>query len=244
MELRASIRVLVICTTISISVSAQSASSEERRDSVAERRWRITLSLAIASRGPETDIENGLIAAGLNQTSPSSFWGGAAKAHPFSRAGPGAPWTISCRYAFSPPYQVGIFFGTGSNGESIGYRDPSLYLFINYSIFVLAPTAYMQLDAFRFGIGPSFFIIKTWLDDAGKEADASTATKVGVLVDAGFSLPAFSRFYFDIDLQYSFVGKNEIGPFTTVSSGSSVVFSRRGINFNHYLVAIGAGIRF
>ena len=233
---------ILLGATIALDLGGIPVFGQIKDDSVAERRWSMTVSLGVTSRGPESGIENAMNASGFNQTSPADWFGG-SQAHPFSRGGSETPWEVALRFAVDPPIQIGIIVNNAANGEVIGYRQ-QMYLFVNYSILTIGTAAYIQVFGFRLGIGPALSKVKSWLDDAGKTVDVSSVTKLGALIDVGLSQPADTRFFFDLDFQYCFLGKVAIGPYTSSSFDSSATMPSSRVNCSYYVIAMGVGIRF
>jgi hypothetical protein len=228
---------ILLSGTLALGLGGLPAFGQAKSDSVAEYQWSVTLSLGITSRGPESDIEKMLVASGFNQSSPAS-WLGPGVAHPVSRAGSGAPWQVALRYAIDPPFHLAIIVSNASKGEIVGYRDPFMYISVNYTVLTIGTAVYIQEGGLRLGVGPALSIVKSWVDDA------STATKVGALIDVGLSLPAHSRFFFDINFQYCLIGKAEIGPYTARFVDSSATVSPSRVNFSGYFITVGVGVRF
>jgi len=208
-----------------------------------ERRWVLTLSLGTTSSGPATDIESAMVASGFNKT--STVLG--TTAHPFSRTGAGVtgePWMISVQNKIKPPLLLGVIVSDAPIGETLGMHDPYLFLFIDYSVFTVSPTvSYQVADVLHLGIGPAIYTVKSHRNDAPGEADSQSATKFGVLLDVGLSIPAHSRFFAIASLQYRYVGNTTIGPYEVSGYQSSATMPATSVSYNHFFLSVGMGIR-
>ncbi len=228
-------------------LTAYPALAQERADTAneIEHHWLLSLSLATTSSGPANDIEMGMVASGFNKTSPGGIWGGPL-AHPFSRTGfgqIGAPWMITLRYSIDPLFSFGVTVSNAPIGTTLGYHDPYLYLFINYSVFTISPTASVQFgDILHLGIGPAIYIAKCSQDNAGTQSASQSATKAGYLLDAGLSIPACSSFFADVSFQYRYVGKVVIGPFESRLGSSAATMPASSVSYNHTSIAFGIGL--
>jgi hypothetical protein len=241
----------VILTSIVIpfSLSIYSAFGQEKTDSIAVNENRsflsVSLSLASTSSGPAADLEDAMVVSRFNQASPGFF--GGPVAHPFSRTGLGeigTPWMIALQYSIIPHLLLGVTLSNAPIGMTLGYRDPLLFLFINYSIFTIASTASLRLtDGLHLGVGPSVYIAESHQDNVGKIVDRKSTVKLGILLDIGLSIPARSRFFGVVSFQYRYVGKVDTGPFKATPDNSAAMMPASRVNFNHIFIAAGVGVR-
>lgn len=210
----------------------------------AERRWLLTLSLGTTSSGPAADIENAMIASGFNKTSEG--WGSSVE-HPSSRTGngyTGYPWMIAVQNRIKPRLLLGVIVSDAPIGMTFGMHDPYLFLFVEYSVFTVSPTvSYQVADGVHVGIGPAIYVAKSSQDKAGREVNSQSATKFGVLLDAGLSIPAHSRFFAIASLQYRYVGNTTIGPFESRIGNYSATMPATSVSYDHLFVSVGMGIR-
>jgi opacity protein-like surface antigen len=58
---------------------------------------------------------------------------------------------------------------------------------------------------------------------------------------AGLSVPARSRLFADVALQYQYVGSMTAGPFTTADTAATMPRTRT--SFNHHTIKLGLGVR-
>lgn len=124
-------------------------------------------------------------------------------------------------------------------------------LTIETSVLSLAALGYLpQISKpFRVGIGPSIHFVNTSPILGETVLGKDDFTKPGLVVEGGFSTPANKRFFLDLQLQYFYVGKDDVGSYTlkgTNSSGTAVTkqvdFSKT--KFSSLIFSIGGGFRF
>lgn len=211
------------------------------------RRVSLSFSLGSTSSGPADDIERTMDASGFNQTS-GSFFGGGPISHPFSRTGfgeIGVPWMAAMGYSVTPLFLARAVVSNAPIGETLGYQSPGYYLSVKYSVATAGITGSFQLwDVFHAGLGPAIYIARSSQDSVATEIEARSATRIGGLLDLGFSLPPKTRFFFSGSLQYRLVGKVDVGPFTTALGNSpGPTLPSTSAWFNHVYWGLGLGIR-
>jgi hypothetical protein len=96
----------------------------------------------------------------------------------------------------------------------------------------------------RIGIGPSVYFTKAWeSSDHPEGVDVEYKhTKVGFLIDFGLRIPKKSRFFFELNAQYRYVGKAEIGPFN--ENPYRDMLPETKVKYNHVFIGGGFGVRF
>jgi hypothetical protein len=207
------------------------------------KRWYFFGDLGTTSSGPAGDIERAMTTAGFNQTSPGFF--GPPVAHPFSRTGigeTGFPKTIGIQYSLTPRLAGGFLFAISDIGTTLGYRDPYLFLFIDYGLVTISPTiSFLAGDNFRFGVGPALHFAKARKSSLPDEPWKSS-TKLGYVVDASAATHLFSIFSVELRAQYRGVGQVEIGPYEATSFNNSAVMPATKVSFDHWFVGVGLAI--
>jgi opacity protein-like surface antigen len=114
-----------------------------------------------------------------------------------------------------------------------------------YSVFTVAPELSVHTGNYvRAGIGPAFYLTRSWTEQGGGVNDIQSTFKVGFLTYAGISFPPKTRLFINMDLQYRFVGAAKIGPFKITSFNNSATFNEAKVNYNHLFVSAGIGFRF
>jgi hypothetical protein len=237
--------VLLWSAIIAFGFPAYSALGQESTESPAkpERRWLVTLSVGTTSSGPAGDIESAMTASGFNKT--LDFFG--KTEYPTSKTGAiGIPWMVSLNYAVrthavKPDVLLGVIVSDAPIGMTTGYREPLLFLEIDYSVFTISPTVSVRFaDVVHLGIGPALYNAKCHQETG---TVSQSATKVGVLLDFGLSFPAHSRFFAIVSVQYRYVGNMTIGPFEEEFLNTSAAMPATSVSYNHSFVSIGMGIR-
>lgn len=249
MSYRYAYLVILSSAIIAFGLPAYKAICQERADSLTEteHRWLVTLSLATTSSGPAADIEKAMVASGFNQTSYGGFFSSGPIAHPFSRTGfgeIGSPWMIGLHYSIRPPLSLGVIVSNTPIGTTIGYHDPYLFLFVDYSVFTISSIVSIQfLDILHIGIGPAVYNTKSYQDNAGVAAESKSVAKIGALLDIELSIPAHSHLFGVVSIQYRYVGKVDIGPFESRLGDSAATIPATNGSYDHTFIAIGVGLR-
>ncbi len=241
---------LVIVITVIILISAYPVSllaqNTDDGSSPKLRRWTVSLYLAGTMGGPAKDVEKAMVAGGFNQTSTGLF-GGLGRSHPFSRRGPQYygeyTYMIGISYIFKSPFAAGIIASRADLGETRGYRDPFLWLSPRYSVSTVAPIVSVQAKWFHFGIGPALHYAKSTQENGGKEVSRKSIRKYGFIIDFGLTIPRKSRFFVELKAQYRAVGQVKIGPYEASSLDNSAILPVTKVNYNHWFIGLGVGIR-
>ena len=93
------------------------------------RRWSLVASSVGHSGGPVADFEKGMVAAGLDQDSECWIFCTGTISHPSSHKGPLGS-SIALSYAYRPTMSLRLFWSTLDLGETLGYREPLMHLFL------------------------------------------------------------------------------------------------------------------
>ncbi len=214
-----------------------------------EYRWLLSGSFGTTSSGPADDVERAMTAAGFNHPGPGI---GEPLGYPFSRTGfgeIGSPWMLAAHRAVAPKLLVGVTVSDAAIGATYGNHDPALSLELRYYVRTVAPTvSYRIADNFHVGAGPAFYSAKIEQIGGGTNGVSTaiftqSATKVGALLDLGWSLPASSRFCVMLSLQYRWVGRVTIGPFESTWLGSSATMPASSVSYDHVFFGVGFGAR-
>ena len=223
------------------------ANSQETTNSIKSelKLWSFSLNIVGRSEGPGKDIENAMIDAGFGEYSPAS-WFGDGNSHPFSRIDKSSIiWSIK-RY-IKPFYSIGINFGNTYLGKTFGYHNQARFLFIDYSSFTISPFISINLyDILRIGTGPALYFTRSWKTNgaSSEESEDYVITKVGYMIDTGIRIPWRSAFFVEFITQYRKVGQVEIGPFTAGINNNIAEFPKTKVNYDHWIVGLGIGIRY
>ena len=100
---------------------------------------------------------------------------------------------------------------------------------------------------FQFGIGPALYMANS----IGKRLSLRESLgekktkKIGLLIDFGLAIPPDkTRFFIEIKIQYRAEGQVEAGPYEIETTEDLVIFPASNINYNHWFIGAGLGIRF
>ncbi len=129
-------------------------------------------------------------------------------------------------------------------GKTCGYNSGN-HLDIDFSAYSIAPVfSYNVYDIIRIGIGPSVYFTKAWESTYHYEGiDVEYKhTKIGFIVDFGLRIPEKTLFYFELNGQFRYAGKVEIGPFNEDSYPNAL--PKMEVTYNHGFISVGFGVRF
>jgi hypothetical protein len=206
-------------------------------------RWFIAIEVGATSSGPAPDVEQAMRASGFGDTSHGF---GGALAHPFSRmAGDRLPLALDLQYRVRGPWAVGFLLIDAPMRETFGYSaTPVLPLSLHSRVRSVGAIAAWKSRAMRVGVGPAWHISRVRRSSLPFEL-WNTHSQLGLVTQVSMSLPVESRFYVDFGLQYHFVGRTMVSQHTFTSGiGPNLVFPATSVQFNHWFVGIGPGIRF
>lgn len=211
------------------------------------RRWAITVDIGDTSSGPAREIEEAMRAAHLDDTSPGF---GSSVGHPFSNtsfAAIGFPVLVEARYLVRQPWSVGVLFSDTPIGSTSGYHDPFQYVSVDYSVTSVAAMLSAGPRFFQVGLGPALHVARARHGDSSGQPPPpwSNHSKLGFIGQARVAVPAGSRAFLDLTLQYRFVGRVVVGPYASSGgAGLPVMFPPTGVQYNHWFVGLGSGLRF
>ena len=208
-----------------------------------QRRLSLSYYLAHTSSGPASDIEIEMNSSGWDETSPGFF--GPGVKHPFSNTGFGAlgfPWMLGLDYRIKAPFSLAVFFGNLNIGTTLGYHENGSFLFINYSVSMVASTFSVQSEGMRLGVGPAIFTTNVWRTDEPGEL-VKKDNKIGFLIDFGLAIPANYHLFAELKVQYRKVGRVEIGPFMDTGKILTATLPATKVSYDHWFMGLGLGIR-
>jgi hypothetical protein len=230
-----------------LSVTFVSAQKSHNLASSAQKPWSISLYyFGYRYGGPVEKIKDAMRTAEFDETSPPS-WFGPGRGHPHQRGGH-LTYGVNLKYLIYYPISAGIIAGRTDYGEVSGYHTDARYLVIKCSASTVAPNISVNLrgDEFRLAIGPSLYFTSAQKTTGGygDSDEKYSTTKFGFIADLGLRFPGESRFFIELLHQYQWVGKADLGPFSARFIDNSAELPRTEVNYSHFLVGIGAGIRF
>jgi hypothetical protein len=233
----------------------------------AVKRWSISVGLAGPSGGPKGQFEGAMRGAQFDQPSPSLdgilfllfclFCDASAipvstVSNPTSRTGRvHAEYDVT--YKYSDRLALGLMTSRTHLGETTGYRRSEGFLYVDSSVRVIAPVAYLRLgERMRIGAGP--LVAWTQVDgsdsfgqiyDAPGHADSRYKSVAGgAIVAATVETRPGRRLYFALNGSYRWVAPVTAGPFTAADNNSSASVPRMNVNLSHRTVGVSLGVRF
>ena len=211
------------------------------------KNWSVATYLGWTIGGPCKQIEESMVIYGFDDRKEGGWFSDSHTYHPYTEHHKPS-WMISVKYYMNSSFSVGIIGGKTHLGSTYGYNCTNANvgggdINIEYALYYLSPIlSFNSYDIVRIGIGPSIYFTKAWeSSDHPEGIDVEYKhTKIGFLVDFGLRIPKKSLFFFELNGQYRYVGKVEIGPFTVYED----TFPKTKVNYNHWLIGIGFGVRF
>lgn len=195
--------------------------------------------------GPSKQIEDAMIKNGFDDYRGPGWFNSSGTDHPFTdNYIPSG--LINVKYYLKSPFSIGIIAGKAHLGSTHGYKieDFGHIIYIDYTVFNISPIfSYNSYDIMRIGIGPSVYFTKAWESSynmGGVDVEYKN-TKVGFLIDFGLRIPKKSLLFFEFNTQYRYVGKSEIGPFN--ENPYRDVLPKTEVNYSHFLISFGFGVR-
>ena len=216
------------------------------------RRWAILLAYGHRQgNGCGQDVKEGLLRGGLDYT-PSSWLGTSSK--PYGRAEYGTS-TIMVRYALNRRLWLSILRSSGDYFTAGGlyhegyWWEPSAGLDLESHLTTYAfLVEFSPAPLLRIGAGPAFHSlrVKSFGGELGNDPGFIDKHKsLGLLFNAGISLPPYSRVFVDMSMQHHLANEIIIGPFdaTYDNAESPATMPPTSIPIKHTKFTLGLGIR-
>jgi len=217
------------------------------------RRWAVSAYLGTTSSGPAKDLENAMKATGFDQIF-EWYWGtqGPFYSDPYPDSHTGIrmyrlPWMLKIHYSLKPLFGVGLVFSNTEIGETHGFNEATGRLNIKYSVNTFSPIVSVQALGIQFGVGPALYIANSFGEviSGGMDPEEKNYRKIGFLIDSGFAFPPKkTRFFLEIKIQYRAVGQVKVGPYEIRTNEDFKIFPTTEVNYNHWFIGAGMGIRF
>jgi len=210
------------------------------------KKMSIAMYIGWCKGGPSKQIEDAMIKNGFDDYRGPGWFNSSGTDHPY-KENYIPSWMINVKYYLKSPFSIGIVTGKAHLGSTHGYKieDFGDKLYVDYTVFNISPTfSYNSYDNIRIGIGPSVYFTKAWESSDHPEGFnvEYKDTKLGFLIDFGLRIPKKSRFFFELNAQYRYVGKADIGPFN--ENPYRDVLPKTQVNYSHFLISFGFGVRF
>ena len=205
----------------------------------------VVLSLGAPVGGPADELEAAMAASGFGDTSIDVE-------HPFS-SGSEIAWAASIRRRIRPRLDIELIATRARMGSTLGHHQVGLgvghFLFLNQSVTTIAPIVSYRLQGMHLGVGPAPSRMRIERADlsAPSESGNTDAWKVGLLLDAGVTLPRRSRLFFEGRGQYRWLPAFEAGPFESgngLPGDSPSTMPAEEVDLSHTYLSVGMGARF
>lgn len=157
---------------------------------------------------------------------------------------------LSLLFPVRNKYQAKALFnyrGSDVSGYAFNYDE----LAINTSVLTMAAVGYVpvKIPYFRIGAGPAYHQVKGNVTYGGSDLLTKKPGKLGFVLESGVRFPANTRFFADVQGQYFYVGKEDLGSHTVSYTDFDGSTTSRTANFSNtrlsnFTISIGAGFRF
>ncbi|HLF33719.1 MAG TPA: hypothetical protein VI583_05760 [Cyclobacteriaceae bacterium] len=218
----------------------------------ADRFWSFSLSIGgTASGGPAKDLEKAMIAAGFDDGAPCVlFCTKKYISYPFSETGLGViglPWSLRLSRKLGPYFKTVLIMSNNPMGRTVGHKSSGLlgsFLDTKYSTFTFAPAIALNLeDAFQLGVGPAIYATKSWSEKSTFGSNPKLGSKIGFIILTDITIPARSRFFFNMNFEYRHVGEAEIEKYETTPGSNGIGVPVTTADFSHGFLSVGIGVR-
>ena len=163
--------------------------------------------------------------------------------------------TLTLGYAMRPWLAVRVqgTHGDEIHWDSIGYHGPfedlsSAGVFFSAEVDmhpVGAALVAVSAGPLHVGVGPSITRIQVQASSPGESFAPTTASRVGLVLELGASLPLAGPLLVDLSLERHWVGSEEIGPYALhdLNGGLVTSFPATRVSFDHTAFKAGLGVR-
>lgn len=208
------------------------------------RRVAVSWSVGGHIGGPASALEGAMRASGFGDDEQCWLFCTGTVSHPFSRT-TGGTSTLALSYLAAPWLEIRLQRTTADLGTTFGYHAATdALLAVRQSVATVAALAMVSPDGLWWvGAGPSLNVVADDRTDAG--GAGQRASRLGAVLDLGFTAPAHSLLFLSITGQYHYVGSSSVGPFssTGLSQNAGTTIPQFNASFSHGLITVGLGIR-
>jgi hypothetical protein len=201
------------------------------------RRWSVILDWGGTKGGPGGDIEDAMRTVGLDQAFGTTTY-------PRSQSGDESRFLVEAQCRIREPWSVGVLLGRSMSGSTTGSGPGLALLNVNYGVTSYAAMLSAGPPSIQIGLGPALHRARSRPGIVGDGQPWSDHWKVGFIAQAQAMAPARSRIFLGLTAQYSFVGSVVVGPYTAPGLGPPVTFPPTSVQYNHWFIGFGPGVRF
>jgi hypothetical protein len=213
---------------------------QTKRHSRPQRRWEISVTSGGSRGGSAPAIATAMTAAGLNQTLPAGcflFGCWADTPYPTMQRGERTT-TLALGYRLRPWLTLLLQRNTADLGETAGYRFPLEWLTLRQWVTSYSTVAMVNAGVLHAGVGPAIHRLAVIREEY--QPTAATLTRIGMTVHAGLMVPAHTRLFAEVALQYQLVGSMAFGP---LAADSATTLARTKASFDYHTLKVGVGFR-
>jgi hypothetical protein len=227
---------------------ASTAERSERAGAEPPGPFAADLGMSYAVSGPSAAFEDAMRRAGLDDTSPPSWFTSRQTPHPFSSHGlatGGWPVSIGAGYRVrGTAWSVEAFWRRTPLGETSGFKLPGQFLVLEYGIDAASVVAWRAWGPVQIGAGPARYTLRTRQLTSGGDTQWTGSDSWGWTAGGAIRVPVDSRLHLRARIDYHRVGRVAVGPFPTDLLMPETVFPQQAIDMNHWSLSFGPGVRF
>jgi opacity protein-like surface antigen len=147
--------------------------------------------------------------------------------------------TLALGYRIRPWLTLLLQRNTADLGKTAGYRFPLEWLTLRQWVTSYSTVAMVNAGVLHAGVGPAIHRLAVMRDEWNPAAEAKR-TRIGLTARAGLTVPAHTRLFAEVALQYQLVGSMAFGP---VAADSATTVARTRASFNYHALKLGVGFR-
>jgi len=183
-----------------------------------------------------------MVAAGLNRTLPAGcfiFWCWDDIAYPTMHRGERTT-SVALGYRVRPWLTLLLQRNSADLGETNGWRSFEDWLTLRQWVTSYSALAVVNAGVLHAGVGPAIQRLAV-VREAWNPVTEAKHTRLGVTVHAGLTVPAHTRLFAEVALQYQMVGSMAFGPLA--ASDSTTTLPRTRASFDYHAIKVGMGLR-
>ena len=181
------------------------------------------------------------------------FFSATGDPRPISRIGLdtiGWAFSIALNRRVTNLWSIAVIAGQTPIGFTSGHHArPTQYIDIDDGVTTFGTLLSLGTSAAQIAIGPALHIVQAREspgDSSGRQPPWINQAKFGFIARARAAWPTRSLIFLDLDFEYRFVGRSDIGPYTPTAfdSDTRLTFPSTWARFNHWFVGVVPGFRF
>ena len=157
-------------------------------------------------------------------------------------------WAASAHRLLGRRVGVGVTTGASFIGSTVGrHRSSFTWLEVETAVAHLAPLAtFTPWAGVRVGAGPGLFTTTFREKSVGTLVETTTVRRPGLLAETSLTFPRRTRVFVDLTGQMRWLTAPSFGPVSRydAATGVTAIFPRTAVDMTHWMVGLGAGLRF